>query len=627
MTLTTEHVTHIPPPNNGALPHPATIFRLTATTQLRKVTGLQKRWESAELSCSREIDVCRRRLKKRAWWPCGPAMHIFDSEIVGEIEELLKNVELGDADIYLRLYMIGKSPEKSRPVIMVCCSNLRVRTQAELAIRESRIPEQYPEFALGASALPLEQPRLVHPLAGMSGAVQAAGNQTRVYKSHKRARIHDDDEDEDDEPPPQKRRTFNWNGLDLAAVVITAYPVGRCIVVGRRSATGGVIIQVEGREYQLTVSHVMDDEPAFAPEVPDQQRLLEECHFDDMSEEDDELDSAVSNESDEGQTLPYQRAFDPRSTGFIQKHLAGSEYDSRNGPNPGLDYMLLPLDRISAPAWDQPYSPNEIVVGTGTQQTMLYIEEVASIPAEEQGVAIATASSGVIHGVLIPTAVYFRNKSLPHFQKLYPVHLERPVGSGDSGSAVVNETTGQLFGHIVRGAHQSTTAYMVAAVEVFKDIREKALSDVHLVEVFGGPPSILKDATEKISSAPYINHSHSRFPSPPLARVEPRDWGLDSSGFPITTSANWNLTDDDLETPGLTMTANTEATTSAATSAQSTEVPRETKKPGELLSNLDKELEYFLTLASGSPVWKAAQVEEPGEQSDFQPQMPTEDAG
>jgi hypothetical protein len=504
-------------------------------------------------------------------------MQKFDSEIVGEIEGLLKNVDLGDADIYLRLYMIGKSPEKSRPVIMVCCSNLRVRTQAELAIRESRIPEEYPEFALGASALPLEQPSLVHPLAGMSGATQAAGHQVRAYESHKRAGVHDDDED--DKPPPQKRRTFNWNGPDLAAVVITAYPVGRRIVVGRRAATGGVVIQVDGREYQLTVSHVMDDEPDFAPGDPDQQGLLEECYFDDMSEDDDELDPAMSDESNGHPILPYQHAFDSRLTGFIPKHLAVSEYDSRNGPNPGLDYMLLPLDLISAPGWDQAYSPNEIVVGSGTQQTMLYIEEVASIPAEEQGVAVATASGGVVHGVLIPTVVYFRNKSLPRFQKLYPVHLESPVGPGDSGSAVVNETTGQLFGHIVRGTRQSTTAYMVAAVEVFEDLKRGALSDIHLVKVFGGPPSILTDTTETLNPAPYGNHSHSRFPSPPPAHVEPPNGGQDSFGLPTSTSSGWAHTDDDLESPGLTMTANTEATTSAATSAQSSVVHRTGARP------------------------------------------------
>lgn len=518
-------------------------------------------------------------------------MHIFDTEIVGEIEGLLKNVDLGDADIYLRLYMIGKSPEKSRPVIMVCCSNLRVRTQAELAIRESRIPEEYPEFALGASALPLEQPSLVHPLAGMSGATEVvAGRQTRGCK---RSRIHDDDED--DEPPPQKRRTFNWNGLDLAAVTITTYPVGRRIVVGRRSATGGVIIQINGRGYQLTASHVMDDEPAFAPGDPDQQSLLEECHFDDMSEDDDEVDSAVSNESDEGQTLPFQMAFDPRSISFIQKRFVVSEYDSRNGPNPGLDYMLLPLDRIWAPGWDQAYSPNEIVVGSGAQQRMLYIEEVASIPTENQGVAIATASGGVIRGVLIPTAVYFRNKSLPHLQKLYPVQLESPIGSGDSGSAVVSETTGQLFGHIVRGAHQSTTAYIVAAVEVFEDIRLRTSSDVQLVSVFGGPPSILTAATEAISAVPYDDHSHSLFPSPLPTHMEPWDGGLDSSGFPVISSADWAFADDDLETPGLTMASNTEATTSASTSAQSTEVPREATKPGELQLDFETELAHYLS--------------------------------
>jgi hypothetical protein len=506
-------------------------------------------------------------------------MQKFDKEIVGEIEGLLKNVDLGDADIYLRLYMIGKSPEKSRPVIMVCCSNLRVRTQAELAIRGSRIPEEYPEFALGASALPLEQPSLIRALTGLSGATQAVEHEARVYKGHKRSRAPYDGED--DELLPQKRPTLDWNDFGLAAVVFASCPVGRRIFVGDRPATGGVIIRVDGREYQLTVSHVMDDEPILASGDPDQQGLLEECHFDDMSEEDDELDPAMSNEANGSPILGYEPPFDPRSTGYIQKHFAVSEYDSRNGPNPGLDYMLLPLECISGPRWDQAYSPNEIVLRLGVRQKMLHIQEVGSIPAEEQGVAVATASGGVVHGVLIPSVVHFKNATLSHFQRLYPVHLESPVGLGDSGSAVVDETTGQLLGHIVRGVHLSTTAYMVAAVEVFQDLKQRASSDIQFVKVFEGQPSILPavgsqeipfHAEETINSTPRAPNLYPpRLPSPRPAHGESGD--LDSSGLPISASGDWNLTHDELETPGLTMATNSAYSTATRTSVADTMVP------------------------------------------------------
>ncbi|KAK4244321.1 hypothetical protein C7999DRAFT_17406, partial [Corynascus novoguineensis] len=117
-----------------------------------------------EQSCSRELNIARRGLRKQAWWACGPAMEQFDRDIFPLIEKLLRNADLGNEDLYLRLYMIGKSRSMSRPVIMVCCSNPRVRAQAEESIRASSIPDTYPEFALGACAIPLEQPGLVRGL-------------------------------------------------------------------------------------------------------------------------------------------------------------------------------------------------------------------------------------------------------------------------------------------------------------------------------------------------------------------------------------------------------------------------------------------------------------------------------
>ncbi|KAH6640349.1 hypothetical protein F5144DRAFT_560061 [Chaetomium tenue] len=608
MTLTTEHVAHIPPPHNGtlpplhngalppphngSLPRSPTIFRLTASTQLRKVTGLQKRWKSAELSCSREIDVSRRGLRKRAWWPCGPAMQKFDTEIVGEIEELLKNVELGDADIYLRLYMIGKSQEKSRPVIMVCCSNPRVRTQAEEAIRESRIPKEYPEFALGASALPLEQPGLVRALAGMSGATQSAGHQTQVHGSRKRARgDEEDEEDEDDEPPPQKRQTYDSNHISEAI----RYPVGRRLYVGSRVATGGVIIRIHERDHQLTVSHVLDDEPVLAPSDSDGQSLLEECHFDDMSEDDDEVDSATSNEPNGRPTFGHgrQTPFDPSSAGYIQKDQAVSTYDSRNGPNPGLDYTLLPLDLIWVPHGErEDVLPNKIILPDAKSPRTLCIEEVLGIPETEQAVAVATASRGVVRGVLVPTVVYFRNAKLPRLQRLHPVHLDSPVGLGDSGSAVVDQITGHLYGHIVRGAEQSTTAYIVAAAEVFDELWQMTAANPQLVTIL---KSVYDDVyispreQKIVNPAPDVTASCSPSPSPAPAPTGIDPHGPDAyvPGLPVALGVEFSFPEpgespipvellglgpiySGIESPpGLTMASYSDIMTSGANSAGS----------------------------------------------------------
>jgi hypothetical protein len=93
-------------------------------------------------------------------------MKRFDDEIVPKIEDLLRNLDLGEADIYIRLYMIGSDRTKSRPVIMVCCTNSGARDNVEGMIRKSNILGDYPEYRLGASALPLEQSGHICALAG-----------------------------------------------------------------------------------------------------------------------------------------------------------------------------------------------------------------------------------------------------------------------------------------------------------------------------------------------------------------------------------------------------------------------------------------------------------------------------
>ncbi|KAK3291318.1 uncharacterized protein B0H64DRAFT_410344 [Chaetomium fimeti] len=664
MTLTTEHIARMPPPNPGALPHPTTIFRLTAGTQLRRVTGLRKKWKSSELSCSREIDVSRRGLRKRVWWPCGPAMEKFDNEIVAEIEGLLKNVDLGDADIYLRLYMIGRSPEASRPVIMVCCSNPRVRTQAEDAIRQSRVPEEYPEFALGASALPLEQPGLVRALAGTSSGKNKARSRPRPSRSHKR----DEERDKDDEPP--KSSTLDGEGINLALDLFeTPRPVGRRIYLGSRHATGGAIIQVGSRVYQLTVSHVIDDDPVLS--LSDFDNRFNDCHFDDMSEDDDEVDLHTSQESNKSpMTEPRPPYYPIPQSASIPRHL---EYDSSHGPNPGLDYTLLPLDIVIPPYYGQlAFLPNSIILSDGR---MVNIQGVAIIPTKEKEVVVAAGSCGVVHGVLLPTVVYLRNAKLPHFQRLYPVHLESSLRIGDSGSAVIDKTTGELFGHLVRGADQSTIAYMVAAAEVFEDIKQKTSSDIQFVNLIetpssshttGGSQDIHKDPEDTTES---LNHDAADLSSalnelsspPPLELWDSYSDGINTPNpfsvrqFPDPTM-NWTTgidldpIDDHLETPELTMVTNTGATTSVATSANSTALRKPVQntgsttaissvpEPKDMTTPLDLVADpHFSSFREydtgeysnlyGPPVsgWQSAQVEEPEGGQDLGFPNPLED--
>ena len=125
---------------------------------VRTVSTLRKKLADPEKSCGREISTTRVPRSKRVWWCCGAAMEKFEKEIAPKIDDQLRNVDLGHADIFLRLYMVGSRADNSRPVIMVCCTDAKVRGDVETELRKSGLLDEYPEFRTGQSALPLELP-------------------------------------------------------------------------------------------------------------------------------------------------------------------------------------------------------------------------------------------------------------------------------------------------------------------------------------------------------------------------------------------------------------------------------------------------------------------------------------
>jgi hypothetical protein len=88
---------------------------------------------------------------------------------------------------------------------------------------------------------------------------------------------------------------------------------------------------------------------------------------------------------------------------------------SDHSSNPGLDYALIPIRFMSPSGRDPDQKPNAIYLQDGTHQITLEIQPVADIPAQEGHIIAVTGSRGVAHGLLIPSALYFRNATLRQF--------------------------------------------------------------------------------------------------------------------------------------------------------------------------------------------------------------------
>ncbi|KAK5656518.1 hypothetical protein OQA88_4495 [Cercophora sp. LCS_1] len=500
---------------------------------MRRVPTLRKKWADPERSCGREIQTMRLPRSKRAWWCCGPAMEKFEKEVAPKIEDLLRNVDLGYADIYVRLYMIGGRPDNSRPVIMICCSESTVRANAEAELRNSSLSRDFPEFSIGQSALPLEQPTPARVLAGEKGRVVIDSSNSLDHQAYG-ASIGTSNLRSPQRSPWPSASARTLARFEPAETRGPSYRLGDSLAdieVGRslrypgnpdRYSTGGAVVQIKNNIYQLTVGHIA--EPAAESTAPAPSTDLELCHFDGMSDEEDvainsedEFYDATSrgsvtpegagswileaspDESERSTSRPPSPvegtgSSPAQSAGKLKKHehparrarpqatskavsLRSLVQNSLEGPNPGLDYALVPL----GPA--RPHLKTVVAgIQPGQSSNRAKAPKIrAGSPIKKQETKIlAVTGSGLIPGVIFPGATLFRNKSLPTFQKLYTVQLDGEVIEGDCGAAIIDESSGNLYGHIVRGCPGASVAYIVAASEVFKDLGERMGADVTL---------------------------------------------------------------------------------------------------------------------------------------------------
>ncbi|KAI1493241.1 hypothetical protein F5X96DRAFT_235261 [Biscogniauxia mediterranea] len=220
--------------------------------------------------------------KQKAWWPRGPVVEKFEIDIQPEIENILSNFDTGNAEVFIKLYMIGRKPEEANPIIMICCRDSTARKIAEDSVRSSNLLSRYPGFGLGGASLPLENPRAARRLAGS------------VHEDESGSTIYDIEKPLQPIIVDSLMRTLS----DAQPVSSLIFSTSREPVIGRRlfaaspngggvlhTATGGIIFDIGGKHYQMTVGHLC--EPKIEKTSMDMSANdLDECHFDGQSDDD-----------------------------------------------------------------------------------------------------------------------------------------------------------------------------------------------------------------------------------------------------------------------------------------------------------------------------------------------------
>jgi hypothetical protein len=152
-------------------------------------------------------------------------------------------------------------------------------------------------------------------------------------------------------------------------------------------------------------------------------------------------------------------------------------------------------------------------------------DTIAQKPQDSTAITAYTSSGGSLNGVMFATPSLVRLPGARQLQAVHTIRLDGPLANGDCGSAVRDQCSKRLYGHIISGCPITGTAYVLAAhqVQSYVDRISSHLNvrALHLRENQTGPysprsvvPSIFQHAKRSASA-----RSIRRLPIWQVARV------------------------------------------------------------------------------------------------------------
>ncbi|KAI0414891.1 hypothetical protein F5X98DRAFT_235655 [Xylaria grammica] len=505
-------------------------------------------WPNPQESIGRQIPSSRVG-RRKVWYSRGPAQETFEKAIQPEIENNLKRSDLGRAEMFIRLYMIGRSSENANPIIMICCTNKKARDAAEATIRESGLLEGYKGFGLGTATLPLEHPTPVRHLSpgsqGHSFSAEGSRSDSAVTPSPQMSsfpanlslnlppnttRHPPADYSSPCQSPPliiDVLETAESSVPDTSAVIFassTDPQLGRRIFsptrngqVSNHYATAGIVVKVGENYYQLTAGHLFEIESETLDTEPF--TSLDECHFDGQST-DEERDSDYESEvTGRGSATPEDARYRDGSLSSDSANEKNEDsFEEPAGLNRRFSIGHLPGGRIVQNSIDYAMialsSDSVKNMGNNINTSQIPyppVKDVAELGHEECSI-IVVRNSTMIQGTLIPGKIAYRGPRAHRFEGLVQIALESELFEGDCGSPVLDKSTGSLYGHIVMGVAGTKVAYIVQAVDVFQDINKRTGKLVYIVtkEKEDGVETINPLTTSRVSASQTPDSSRDR---------------------------------------------------------------------------------------------------------------------
>lgn len=452
-------------------------------------------WPDPMDSLGQKVNTRTRRIgRSSVWFPRGPALEKYNEVIRAEVEGVLNNIELPEGErLIVKLYMMGRSEQKANPIVMICCPDRATRKEAEALIRESELLEREENrgFGLGSTGFPLETNFLPRPLGK---GIQLNNNPTTgaalrvdVYGLS--------------EPGIGRKLSFVASTQDSRSV---------------RYATGGPIVYLGNRPYQLTVAHAAKLNPGWKS-TQEQASDTDECEFDGQSDDDDDDDDDEHMILSRGSVSPGWPMRDSDHESDQQKSQQSSTFSDSYPETPDLGRFQIP--KISTPLMspnlmemDEEFSQwmkspansstllgsfpmpdgfggeldyllinlpeefpwlakglNEVKLKESLRSRSVYVHDIGSTNNADVSI-LAITSRGPIRGNILADAVSFKTHKSCSFQQLLTVLLSEGLREGDSGSALIDAETGHFYGYVILGVDGDCAAYALPSPMIMAKI-------------------------------------------------------------------------------------------------------------------------------------------------------------
>lgn len=415
-----------------------------ATASLRSFRRRKPQpWPNPQKSLGEMIETGNKKIKGKVWVAEGPALELFEAQIRPQIEKLLHNTEPPQCSpLLLSLYMIGKAEVSATPTVMICCCDRKVRKDAEISIRESDILQQFPQIGLGNSATLLETNSFVVPVTGRSTNFQRDAPSASIFEEEhvigRRVRL-----------------------IDKAGG-------GKTV----RFATGGPFIGIGKYIYQLTAFHYgqkdADTDPgAQLDSDPD------DFEYDGQSDTEEDEYSIKKEHAEETQLKKsFNTSLENESMSLSMEYHRDVvlEEDGPQGPwNPRalINRRNVDYDLVRLPAAEASRASNS--TGSSKNHHSFQVTDIDGLPVPCTRVVVV-ASYGILTGAMLSGTKRVKMHGYYGFQDLFPARLSCSVKTGDSGSAVLDASTGCFYGHIVLGSAPDTLVYIVPSIDIFTNI-------------------------------------------------------------------------------------------------------------------------------------------------------------